>query len=64
MGTDQQRVAPYYEAIADAIKSLEQGADRNSRQRDRRAATKVIVCSRGRWVRGKPPPIAGRRLAL
>jgi hypothetical protein len=28
-GARQQRVAPYYEAIADAIKSFEQGADRN-----------------------------------
>jgi hypothetical protein len=29
VGAHQQRVAPYYEAIADAIKSFEQGADRN-----------------------------------
>jgi hypothetical protein len=29
VGAHQQRVAPYYEAIADAIKSVEQGADSN-----------------------------------
>jgi hypothetical protein len=64
VGARQQRVALYYGAVADALESFEQGADRISRQRDRRAARKVIVCSGGRSVRGTPPPFAARRLAL